>query len=128
MHSNDKLLFTTSLHGSIFYRRIWYSRGTNYSFIILNYSEPFPIHSQNRAFHALSRCFAANFAHIWGGNSIRVTLSNLINCFLHASMTNQFTKFDKKIYSSYKNEDYFLEGLQVRLEDILKELENYKCI
>ena len=66
-----------------------------------NYSEPLPIHSQNRAFHALSRCFAANFAHIWGGNSIRVTLSNLINYFLHASMTNQFTKFDR-LLNSYK--------------------------
>ena len=34
----------------------------------------------------------------------------------------------KKIYNSYRNKDYFLEGLQVRLEDILKEIENYKCI
>ena len=34
----------------------------------------------------------------------------------------------KKIYASYRNKDYFLEGLQVRLEDILKEIENYKCI
>ena len=33
-----------------------------------------------------------------------------------------------KFLEQYKNEDYFLEGLQVRLEDILKELENYKCI
>ena len=49
---------------------------------------------------------------------------------------NIWTEFDgeeadrkhKKIYSSYRNEDYFLEGLQVRLEDIIKELENYKCI
>ena len=49
---------------------------------------------------------------------------------------NIWTEFDgieadrkhKIIYNSYKNEDYFLEGLQVRLEDILKELENYKCI
>ena len=32
----------------------------------------------------------------------------------------------KKLHSEYRNKDYFLEGLQVRLEDILKELENYK--
>ena len=38
-----------------------------------NYSEPHPIHSQNRSFHELSRCFAANFAHIWGGGSIRAS-------------------------------------------------------
>ena len=30
---------------------------------IYSYSEPFLIHSQNRALHALSRCSAANFAH-----------------------------------------------------------------
>ena len=35
-------------------------------------------------------------------------------------------KKHKKIYNEYRNKDYFLEGLQVRLEDILKELENYK--
>ena len=37
-------------------------------------------------------------------------------------------KKHKKLYNEYRNKDYFLEGLQVRLEDILKELENYKCI
>ena len=37
-------------------------------------------------------------------------------------------KKHKKLHSEYRNKDYFLEGLQVRLEDILKELENYKCI
>ena len=49
---------------------------------------------------------------------------------------NVWTEFDgveadrkhKKVYNEYRNKDYFLEGLQVRLEDILKELENYKCI
>ena len=35
-------------------------------------------------------------------------------------------KKHKKLYNEYRNNDYFLEGLQVRLEDILKELENYK--
>ena len=35
-------------------------------------------------------------------------------------------KKHKKLHSEYRNKDYFLEGLQVRLEDILKELENYK--
>ena len=35
-------------------------------------------------------------------------------------------KKHKKLYNEYRNKDYFLEGLQVRLEDILKELENYK--
>ena len=47
---------------------------------------------------------------------------------------NVWTEFDgvdadkkhKKLYNEYRNKDYFLEGLQVRLEDILKELENYK--
>ena len=39
-----------------------------------NYSEPSLAHSQNRTMLVLSRCFAANFAHMWGGNSIRVTL------------------------------------------------------
>ena len=32
----------------------------------------------------------------------------------------------KKLYNEYRNKDYFLSQLQVRLEDILKELENYK--
>ena len=35
-------------------------------------------------------------------------------------------KKHKKLYNEYRNKDYFLEGLQVRLEDILKELGNYK--
>ena len=35
-------------------------------------------------------------------------------------------KKHKKLYNEYRNKDYFLEGLQVRLEDISKELENYK--
>ena len=47
---------------------------------------------------------------------------------------NVWTEFDgveadrkhKKVYNEYRNKDYFLEGLQVRLEDILKELGNYK--
>ena len=32
-----------------------------------------------------------------------------------------------KLYNEYRNKDYFLSQLQVRLEDILKELERYKC-
>ena len=33
----------------------------------------------------------------------------------------------KKLYNEYRNNDYFLSQLQVMLEDILKELEGYKC-
>ena len=32
----------------------------------------------------------------------------------------------KKLYNEYKNKDYFLEGLQAKIEDILKDLEYYK--
>ena len=32
----------------------------------------------------------------------------------------------KKLYNEYKNKDYFLEGLQAKLEDILKDIEYYK--
>ena len=32
----------------------------------------------------------------------------------------------KKLYSEYIIKDCFLESLQVRLEDILKDIENYK--
>ena len=32
----------------------------------------------------------------------------------------------KKLYNEYKNKDYFLEGLQARLENILEEIEIYK--
>lgn len=32
----------------------------------------------------------------------------------------------KKIYNEYRNKDYFLEGLQSKLEDILKDIEYYK--
>ena len=35
-------------------------------------------------------------------------------------------KKHKKLYNEYRNKDYFLEGLQVRLEDILKDIEYYK--
>ena len=35
-------------------------------------------------------------------------------------------KKHKKLYNEYKNKDYFLEGLQAKLEDILKDLEYYK--
>ena len=34
-------------------------------------------------------------------------------------------KKHKKIYNEYRNKDYFLEGLEAKLEDILKDLENY---
>ena len=35
-------------------------------------------------------------------------------------------KKHKKLHSEYKNKDYFLEGLQAKLEDILKNIEHYK--
>ena len=35
-------------------------------------------------------------------------------------------KKHKKLYSEYRNKDYFLEGLQAKLEDILKDIEYYK--
>lgn len=35
-------------------------------------------------------------------------------------------KKHKKLYNEYRNKDYFLEGLQVKIEDILKDLEHYK--
>ena len=35
-------------------------------------------------------------------------------------------KKHKKLYNEYKNKDYFLEGLQAKLEDILKDIEYYK--
>ena len=35
-------------------------------------------------------------------------------------------KKHKKVYNEYRNKDYFLEGLQAKLEDILKDLEYYK--
>lgn len=35
-------------------------------------------------------------------------------------------KKHKKVYNEYKNKDYFLEGLQAKIEDILKDIEYYK--
>ena len=35
-------------------------------------------------------------------------------------------KKHKKVYNEYRNKDYFLEGLQAKLEDILKDIEHYK--
>ena len=32
----------------------------------------------------------------------------------------------KKLHNEYKNKDYFLESLQAKIEDILKDLEYYK--
>ena len=32
----------------------------------------------------------------------------------------------KKLHSEYRNKDYFLEGLQAKFEDILKDMEFYK--
>ena len=32
----------------------------------------------------------------------------------------------KKLHSEYRNKEYFLEGLQAKLEDILKDIEYYK--
>ena len=35
-------------------------------------------------------------------------------------------KKHKKVYNEYKNKDYFLESLQAKIEDILKDIEYYK--
>ena len=35
-------------------------------------------------------------------------------------------KKHKKVYNEYRNKDYFLEGLQAKLEDILKDIDYYK--
>ena len=35
-------------------------------------------------------------------------------------------KKHKKVYNEYRNKDYFLEGLQAKIEDILKDIEYYK--
>ena len=35
-------------------------------------------------------------------------------------------KKHKKVYSEYRNKDYFLEGLQAKIEDILKDIDYYK--
>ena len=35
-------------------------------------------------------------------------------------------KKHKKLYNEYKNKDYFLEGLQAKIEDILRDIEYYK--
>lgn len=35
-------------------------------------------------------------------------------------------KKHKKLHNEYRNKDYFLEGLQAKLEDILKDIEYYK--
>ena len=35
-------------------------------------------------------------------------------------------KKHKKLHSEYRNKDYFLESLQAKLEDILKDIEYYK--
>ena len=32
----------------------------------------------------------------------------------------------KKTYNAFKNKDYLLEGIQVRLESIIEEIEDYK--
>ena len=32
----------------------------------------------------------------------------------------------KKVYNEYRNKDYFLEGLQAKLEGVLKDIEYYK--
>ena len=32
----------------------------------------------------------------------------------------------KKVYNEYRNKDYFLEGLQAKIEDILKDIDYYK--
>ena len=35
-------------------------------------------------------------------------------------------KKHKKLYNEYRNKDYFLESLQAKIEDILKDIEYYK--
>ena len=35
-------------------------------------------------------------------------------------------KKHKKVYNEYRNKDYFLEGLQAKIEDILKDIGYYK--
>ena len=35
-------------------------------------------------------------------------------------------KKHKKVYKEYRNKDYFLEGLQAKIEDILKDIDYYK--
>ena len=35
-------------------------------------------------------------------------------------------KKHKKVYNEYRNKDYFLEGLQAKIEDILKDIDYYK--
>ena len=35
-------------------------------------------------------------------------------------------KKHKKLYNEYRNKDYFLEGLQSKIEDIIKDIEYYK--
>ena len=35
-------------------------------------------------------------------------------------------KKHKKLHSEYKNKDYFLEGLQAKLEAVLSDIEYYK--
>ena len=35
-------------------------------------------------------------------------------------------KKHKKVYNQYKNRDYFLEGLQAKIEDILNDINYYK--
>ena len=50
------------------------------------------------------------------------------------SSKNVWTEFEgleadkkhKKLYNEYKNNDYFLESLQAKIEDILKDIEYYK--
>ena len=32
----------------------------------------------------------------------------------------------KKLHSQYRNKEYFLEGLQAKIEDILRDIEYYK--
>ena len=35
-------------------------------------------------------------------------------------------KKHKKLHTEYRNKDYFLEGIEAKIEDILKDLEYYK--
>ena len=64
---------------------------------------------------------------------IRSERLRLQNIYLKQSK-NIWTNFEgieadkkhKKSYNEYRNKDYFLEGLQAKIEDILKDIEKNK--
>ena len=52
-------------------------------------------------------------------------LKEAINIWIELEGLEADKKY-KKLYNEYKNKDYFLESLQAKLEDILKDIEYYK--